>query len=56
MQAGSLYSKVGNGRHVHVRAWPSPSRSAWAENIANAWLPIQIYGKTSKGRNFDSKA
>ena len=23
----------------------------WAENIANAWLPIQTYGDTSKGRN-----
>ena len=59
MQAGSLYinfDQVGNGRHVDVRAWPHPSRSAWAENIANAWLPIQTYGETSKGRNFNSKA
>ena len=40
--------KVGKGRHVDVRAW--------AENIAIAWLPIQTYGKTSKGRNFNSKA
>ena len=50
MQAGSLYinfDQVGNGRHVDVRAW--------AENIANAWLPIQTYGMTSKGRNFNSK-
>ena len=31
-------TKVGNGRHVDVRAW--------AENIANAWLPIQTYGVT----------
>ena len=58
MQAGSLYTsiltKVGNGRHVDVREWPYPSSSAWAENIANAWLPIQIYGLTSKGRNFNS--
>ena len=47
----SILIKVGNGRHVNVRAWPRPSRSAWAENIANAWLPIQTYGVTSKGRN-----
>ena len=52
----SILSKVGNGRHVDVRAWPRPSRSAWAENIAIAWLPIQAYGKTSKGHNFNSKA
>ena len=52
----SILTKVGNGRHVTVRAWPRPSRSAWAENIANAWLPIQTYGATSKGRNFNSKA
>ena len=35
-----------------MRAWLRPSHSAWAENIANAWLPIQTYGITSKGRNF----
>ena len=51
----SILSKVGNGRHVDVRAWPRPSRSAWAENIASEWLPIQTYGKTSKGRNFNCK-
>ena len=28
----SILTKVGNGRHLDVRAW--------AENIANAWLPI----------------
>ena len=33
----SILTKVGNGRHVDVRAWPRPSRSAWAENIVNAW-------------------
>ena len=27
------------GRHAYVRAKPRPSRSVWAENIANAWLP-----------------
>ena len=32
----SILTKVGNGRHVDVRAW--------AENIANAWLPIQTWG------------
>ena len=50
MQVGSLnfnFNKVGKGRHVTVRAW--------AENIANAWLPIQIYGDTSKSHNFNSK-
>ena len=40
----SILTKVGNGRHVYVRVWPRPSRSAWAENIANEWLPIQTYG------------
>ena len=59
MQADSLNSsiltKVGKGRHFTVRAWPRPSRTAWAENIANAWLPIQTYGDNSKGRNFNSK-
>ena len=34
-----ILSIVGKGRHVYVRARPRPSRSAWAENIANAWLP-----------------
>ena len=52
----SILIKVGNGRHVNVCAWPRPSRSAWAENIATAWLPIQTYGKISKGHNFNSKA
>ena len=51
-----ILTKLGKGRHISVRAWPRPSRSAWAENIANAWLPIQTYGETSKGRNFNSKA
>ena len=39
----SILIEVGNGRHVNVRAWPRPSRGAWAENFANAWLPIQTY-------------
>ena len=51
---------MGNGRHIDVRhidvrIWPHPSHSAWAENIANEWLPMQTYGMTSKGRNFNSK-
>ena len=37
--------KVGKAHHVYMRAKPRPSRSAWAENIANAWLPcINIWG------------
>ena len=52
MQAGgSILTKVGNGRHADVRTWPRPSRGAWVENIANAWLPIQTYGKAPKGHN-----
>ena len=51
-----ILNKAGKGRHIYVRAWPHPSRSVWAENIANAWLPIQTYGETSKGRIFNSKA
>ena len=45
----AILTKVGNGygRHVDVHAW--------AENIANTWLPIQIYGVTSKGHNFNFK-
>ena len=43
MQAGTpILAKVGKGRHVCVRVpnGDSPfSRSAWVENIANAWLP-----------------
>ena len=39
----SILTKVGNGRHVDVRAGPRPSRSAWAEKIANEWLPIQTW-------------
>ena len=39
----SILNKVGNGRRIYVCAWPRPLRSAWVENIANAWLPIQTY-------------
>ena len=38
-----ILAKVGNSRHVAVHAWPRPLRSAWAENIAIAWLPIQTW-------------
>ena len=56
MQAGSLNCNfVGKGRHVYVRAWPRPSRSAWAETLQTHGFPIQTYGKTLKGRNFNSK-
>ena len=48
--------KVGKGRHVYVRTWPRPSRSAWAETLQTHGFPVQTYGETSKGRNFDSKA
>ena len=39
----AILTKMGNGRQFHVRGWPRPSHSAWAENIANAWLPIQTW-------------
>ena len=29
----SILTKVGNDRHVDVRAWPRPSRGAWAETL-----------------------
>ena len=35
---------------------PRASRSAWEENIVNAWLTKQTYGETSKGHNFNSEA
>ena len=59
MQAGSLnfnfVKKYGKGRHVYVRAWPRPSRSAWAETLQTHGFPVQAYGGTSNGHNFDSK-
>ena len=52
MQADSLcinfLPKMGKGRHVNVRAW--------AETLQMHGFPIQTYGETSKGRNFNSKA
>ena len=51
-----LCQKVGKGRHDYVRAWPRPSRSAWAKTLQTHGFPVQTYGETSKGRNFDSKA
>ena len=50
-----IWNELGEGRHIYVRMWLHPSRSASAENIANAWLSIQTYGETSKGHNFNSK-
>ena len=40
--------KVGKGRHVYVRAW--------AETLQTHGIPVQTYGETSKGRNFNAKA
>ena len=40
-----FYQKVGKGRHVYVRAWPRPSRSAWAETLQTHGFPVQTYGK-----------
>ena len=51
----SILLKLGKGRHVYVRAWPRPSRSAWVENIANAWLPYTNMGKRLKCDIFNSK-
>ena len=39
--------KVGRGRHVYVRAW--------AETLQMHGFPVQTYGETLKGRNFNSK-
>ena len=48
-----ILTKVGKGRHVCVCARltgiPRFSRSAWAENIANAWLPRLFRHNTSRG-------
>ena len=40
--------KVGKGRHVYVRAWPRPSRSAWAETLQTHGFPVQTYGKLQR--------
>ena len=40
--------KVGKGRHVYVRAWPRPSRSAWAETLQTYGFPVQTYGKLQR--------
>ena len=45
---------VSNG--VNLVDPPRPSRSAWAETLQTHGFPIQTYGKTLKGRNFNSKA
>ena len=49
----SILTKVGNGRHVDVRAWPRPSRSAWAE--MNGFL-YKDMGKLQMGHNSNCKA
>ena len=49
------FQKVGKGRRVYVRAWPRPSRSAWAETLETHGFPVQTYGETSKGCNFNAK-
>ena len=41
------FQKVGKGRHVYVRAW--------AETLQTHGFPVQTYGETSKGRNFNAK-
>ena len=40
--------KIGKGRHVYVRAWPRPSRSAWAETLQTHGFPVQTYGKLQR--------
>ena len=48
----SILTEEGNGRPIDVRVRsPAPH----VENTANAWLPIQTYGITSKGRNFNCR-
>ena len=47
--------KVGKSLHVYVRVWLRPSHSTWAE-IFQRMASLYKYRKTSKGRNFDSKA
>ena len=39
---------VGKGRHVYVRAWPRPPRSAWAETLQMHGFPVQTYGKLQR--------
>ena len=50
-RAGCIVEPYNASRQCKLHAKPRPSRSAWAENIANAWLPYTTYGKTSKGHN-----
>ena len=37
----SKSARAGKGRHVYVRAWPRPSRSAWAETLQTHGFPVQ---------------
>ena len=43
-----ILTKVGNGRHVHVRAWPRPSRSAWAETLQTHGFLYKHMGKLQR--------
>ena len=58
-QAAYTASKSGKGSQRNMYACmkdiPRFSRSAWAENIANAWLPYTNIWETSKAHNFNSK-
>ena len=59
-RAGCITEPYNASRQPVLQFWPNWVKvvtflCAWAENIANAWLPIQTYGKTSKGRSFNSK-
>ena len=46
-----IFTKLGKDRHIYVRAWPRPSHSMWAENIANTWLPSTNIWRNFKGPN-----
>ena len=63
-QAGCIVEPYNASRHpnIHIQCLVRGRQRTprahnfflWAK-IANAWLPIQIYGSTSKCRNFNSK-
>ena len=48
----AILNKSGKGRqrnmYAYMKGIPRFSRSAWAENIANAWLPIQTWEKLQR--------
>ena len=60
MQPGSLYSNFEQRSQRNMCACltgiPRLSCSAWAENIANTWLPYTNIWENFKGHNFNSKA